>query len=192
MHETNYTTRVQWIYTLFFSGIVPASEYLFSAPRGLDEFIPFFNFSGIVPDSEYLFSAPRGLDEFIPFFNFSGIVPASQYLFSAPRGLDEFIPFFNFSGIVPSSEYLFNPPLGLFILVLFSPLPSIFSALLEDSKKVSFQRGFARYLLAISSTCADSLNFYDLRLFRVPAQGVEVTCVLRFNEGVFKNDVIRQ
>ena len=97
-----------------------------------------------------------------------------------------------FSGIVPASEYLFSAPRGLFILVVFFPLPSIFSALLEDSKQVSFQRGFARYFLAILSTCATSPNFYDLRLFRVPAQGVEVTCVLRFNEGVFKNDVIHQ
>ena len=77
------------------------------------------------------------------------------------------------SGIIPASEYLFSAPRGL-------------------KKKVSFQRGFARYLLAISSVCADSPNFYDLRLLRVPAQGVEVTCVLRVNEGVFKNDVIRQ
>ena len=79
-----------------------------------------------------------------------------------------------------------------FFLAVLPALPSIFSALLKDSKQVSFQRGFARHLLAISSTCADSLNFYNLRLFRVPAQGVEVTCVLRVNEGVFKNDVIRQ
>ena len=79
-----------------------------------------------------------------------------------------------------------------FFLAVLSPLPSIFSALVEDSKKVSFQRDFARYLLAILSTCATSPNFYDLRLLRVPAQGVEVTCVLRVNEGVFKNDVIRQ
>ena len=77
------------------------------------------------------------------------------------------------SGIVPASEYLFSAPREL-------------------KKKVSFQRGFARYLLAISSTCADSLNLNDLRLLRVPAQGVEVTCVLRVNKGVFKNDVIRQ
>ena len=35
-------------------------------------------------------------------------------------------------------------------------LPSIISALLEDSKQVSFQRGFARYFLAILSTCATS------------------------------------
>ena len=40
------------------------------------------------------------------------------------------------------------------------------------SKKVSFQRGFARYLLAISSVCAASRNFYDLRLSRVLAQRV--------------------
>ena len=59
-------------------------------------------------------------------------------------------------------------------LAVLSPLPSIFSALLEDSKQVSFQQGFARYPLAISSTCAASRNFYDLRLLRVPAQGVEV------------------
>ena len=43
---------------------------------------------------------------------------------------------------------------------------------LEDSKKVSFQRGFARYLLAISSVCAASRNFYDLRLSQVLAQRV--------------------
>ena len=103
----------------------------------------------------------------------SGIVPASEYLFSAPRGLKK--------------KYLYT-----FFVAVLSPLPSIFSALLKDSKKVSFQRGFARYLLAISSVCADSPNFYDLRLLRVPAQGVEVTCVWKVNEGVFKNDVIRQ
>ena len=43
-----------------------------------------------------------------------------------------------------------------FLLAVLSPLPSIISALLEDSKQVSFQRGFARYFLAILSTCADS------------------------------------
>ena len=81
------------------------------------------------------------------------------------------------SGLVPAFEYLFSAPRGLFILVVFSPLPGIFSALLEDSKKVSFQRGFARYLLAILSTCATSPNFYDLRLFRVPAQLVEISMI---------------
>ena len=59
-----------------------------------------------------------------------------------------------------------------FFVAVLSPLPSIFSALLEDSKKVSLQRGFARYLLAISSVCAASRNFYDLRLSRVLAQRV--------------------
>ena len=58
------------------------------------------------------------------------------------------------SGIVPASEYLFSAPRGL------------------KKKKISFQRVFARYLLAISSTCAASLNFYDLRLSRVLAQRV--------------------
>ena len=43
-----------------------------------------------------------------------------------------------------------------FLLAVLAPLPSIFSALLEDSKQLSFQRGFARYFLAILSTCADS------------------------------------
>ena len=64
-----------------------------------------------------------------------------------------------FSGTFPASEYLFSAHRGLKIytfVAILSPLPSIFSALLEDSKKVSFQRGFARYLLAISSTCAAS------------------------------------
>ena len=41
-----------------------------------------------------------------------------------------------------------------FFLAVLPPLPSIFSALFEDSAKVSFQRGFARYLLASKSTCA--------------------------------------
>ena len=62
------------------------------------------------------------------------------------------------SGIVPASEYLFSAPRGL-------------------KKKVSFQRGFARYLLAISSTCATSQNFNDLRLFRVPAQIVQISMI---------------
>ena len=70
-----------------------------------------------------------------------------------------------------------NEFIHVFLAVLF-PLPSILSALVEDSKKVSFQRGFARYLLAILSTCATSPNFYDLRLFRVPAQGVNILVVL--------------
>ena len=48
--------------------------------------------------------------------------------------------------------------------------------LLEGSKKVSF----IEVLLAIFS------------LFRVTAQGVAVTWVLRVNEGIFKNDVIRR
>ena len=43
--------------------------------------------------------------------------------------------------------------------------------------RVSFQRGFARYLLAILSTCATSPNFYDLRLFRVPAQLVQICMI---------------
>ena len=51
---------------------------------------------------------------------------------------------------------------GFFFVAVFSSLPSIFSALLEDSKKVSFQRGFARYL----------------RLSRVPVQGVKILVVL--------------
>ena len=42
----------------------------------------------------------------------------------------------------------------------------------RTQKKVSFQRGFACYLLAISSTCAASRNFYDLRLSQVLAQRV--------------------
>ena len=42
------------------SSIFPASEYLFSAPRGLDEFIHFFC-SSTFSASEYLFSAPQGL-----------------------------------------------------------------------------------------------------------------------------------
>ena len=78
------------------------------------------------------------------------------------------------------------------VLVVFSPPPSIFSALLENSKKVSFQRGFARYLLAISSTCADSPNFYDLRLLRVPVQGVNILVVLGEIAIDIKNNVIRQ
>ena len=49
--------------------------------------------------------------------------------------------------------------------------------LLEDSEKVSFQRGFARYLFAILSTCAASPNFYDLRLSRVLAQLVEISMI---------------
>ena len=85
---------------------------------------------------------------------------------------NEFIHFFC-SGIVPASEYLFSAPRGL-------------------KKKVSFQRGFARYLLAISSTCTASGYTDGSPLQRVPAQIVEVTWVLRVNEGVFKNDVIRQ
>ena len=76
------------------------------------------------------------------------------------------------------------------VLVVFSPLLSIFSALLEDSKKVSFQRGFARYLLAISRTCADSPNFYDLRLLRVPVQGVNILVVLGEIAIDIKNNVI--
>ena len=60
-----------------------------------------------------------------------------------------------------------------FLLAVLSRFPGIISALLEDSKQVSFQRGFARYFLAILSTCATNPNFYDLRLFCVPAQRVK-------------------
>ena len=76
-----------------------------------------------------------------------------------------------FSALLEDSMNLYT----FFFVAVFFPLPSIFSTVLEDSKKVSFQRGFARCLLAILGTCADSPNFYDLRLFRVPAQIVEVT-----------------
>ena len=43
------------------------------------------------------------------------------------------IHFFYFSGTFLASEYLFSAPRGLFILAVLSSLPSIFSALLEDS-----------------------------------------------------------
>ena len=79
-----------------------------------------------------------------------------------------------------------------FFVAVLSPLPSIFSALLEDSKKISFQRGFARYLLAILSTCATSQNFYNLRLLRVPVQGVNILVVLGEIAIDIKNNGIRQ
>ena len=78
-----------------------------------------------------------------------------------------------FSALLEDSMNLYT----FFFVAVFFPLPSIFSALLEDSKKVSFQRGFARYFLAISSTCATSPNFYNLRLFRVPAQLVKISMI---------------
>ena len=79
-----------------------------------------------------------------------------------------------------------------FFVAVLSPLPSIFSALLEDSKKVSFQRGFARYLLTILSTCAASQNFHDLGLLRVPVQGVNILVVLGEIAINIKNNGIRQ
>ena len=48
-----------------------------------------------------------------------------------------------------------------------------FKKLLEDSKQVSFQRGFARYFLAILSTCAASGYTDDSPLQRVLAQLVD-------------------
>ena len=82
--------------------------------------------------------------------------------------------------------------INTFFVAILSPLPSIFSALLEASKKVLLQRGFAGYLLAILSTCATSQNLYDLRLFRVPVQGVNILVVLGEIAIDIKNNVTRQ
>ena len=113
------------------------------------QFIHFFC-SGTFLASEYLFSAPRGLDEFIHFFFVAVFFPLPSIFSLSPWGLDEFTHFFFSSGIVPDSEYLFSAARGLFILVAFFPLPSIFSALLEDSKKsiisTRFCSLFSRYL----------------------------------------------
>ena len=79
-----------------------------------------------------------------------------------------------FSVTSPTTECLFSAPRGLcksIILTRFSPLPGICAA----------PRGLKK---SITSTRFCSLS-------RVPAQGVEVTCVLRVNEGIFKNDIIR-
>ena len=75
-------------------------------------------------------------------------------------------------------HYYIGVKIHFFFCSSIFPLPSIFSALLEDSEKVSFQQGFVRYLFAILSTCATSQNFYDLTLSRVPVQGVNILVVL--------------
>ena len=61
------------------------------------------------------------------------------------------------SGIFPASEYLFSATQGL--------------------KKSVILTRFCSINLAISSACADSPNFYDLRLLRVPVQGVNILVV---------------
>ena len=141
----------------------------------------------------YFFSFRVSFQSSLRTLYFGRTFPASEYLQSASRTL----------------ERLFND--AFFLAVLF-PLPSIFSALLEDSSfwsyfphfRVSAQgpRGlfddafffsstfpaseylrsaledswrtlyFGRTFPAISSTCAASSNFYDLRLSRVLAQRV--------------------
>ena len=71
------------------------------------------------------------------------------------------------SGIVPASEYLFSAPRGLKKKVSFQRVFARYFLAISSVCAASpdFQRVFARYLLAISSVCAASPDFYDLRLF---------------------------
>ena len=68
-----------------------------------------------------------------------------------------------FSGTFPASEYLFSAPRGPFILAVLFPLPSICSALLEDSL---FQPYFSRFRVSVQ-LLEDSLFIYLFCLFSI-------------------------
>ena len=148
------------LYTFYFSGTFSASEYLFSAHRGLfilDVLFPFPSiFSALLEDSLFRMY-------FSPTFLFQRYF--SRFRVSFQRSWRTLY----FSATFPASGYLFSAPRGLFILVVLFSLPSIFLALLEDSLfwmyffrfRVSVQRS-SRTICATSEynsgTCSKSLS----------------------------------
>ena len=101
--------------------------------------IHFFYFSGTFLASEYLFSAPRGLFILVALSPLPSICAASRGLFSALLEDSLFWSYFpRFRVSAQRLEDSCRAPRGLFILVVLSPLPSICAAPRGLKKKYHF------------------------------------------------------
>ena len=141
------------IHFFYFSGTFPASEYLFSAPRGLFILVVF-------PRFRVSAQHPWGLlQDSLRTLYFSGTFPASQYLFSAPRGLFILVVF-------PRFRVSVQHPRGLHLVES------------EYLRKVLVHG----LIYAIFSTCAKGWIIDHLWLSWVLAQRVKITIILGYQE----------